>query len=410
MEWTSNGSESNLEGGLVRGGRSVAAGENSGDGVTSGLVNHWTFDDTGATTTVLDSGGTSNGTYSGEATVVSGATAKIGTSLNFDGTDDRVTMGPYAGSDNIFVGGGTISLWFYMDAAGATTASNIIDKKSIGGSFQGWDIVPGTTAGTFTFRRDWTSNDGVWTFTGAYNADEWVHMVFMYDDDSTANDPVLYVNNSLVATPAPSGVPSGVAEDDSVHDIIFGGNDDGTSDFDGMIDDARLYNRTLTVQEIADIYNAGQSGVDISGSGFPQVESVTETSFPSNTTTHNVSMPATVNSGELLIAHLTFDDSASVSSTPSGWTLIDANRLNLYMKVADGTEGGTTVDFPTAAIQAGAAQVHRISDWYGDLSGVEHAATTVEGDGTLLDPPEVTATWGRANNLWLVLAGWLDDD
>ena len=154
----------------------------------------------------------------------------------------------------------------------------------------------------------------------------------------------------------------------------------------------------------------GDTWVSGAGGGFPQVQSVTETSFPSNTTTHTVSMPATVNSGDLLIAHLTFDASASVSSTPTGWTPIDANRLNLYMKVAAGTEGGTTVDFPTAAIEAGAAQVHRISDWYGDLSGVEYAATTVEGDGTLLDPPSVTASWGAENNLWLVLAGWLDDD
>ncbi|KKL52238.1 hypothetical protein LCGC14_2287490, partial [marine sediment metagenome] len=95
------------------------------------------------------------------------------------------------------------------------------------------------------------------------------------------------------------------------------------------------------------------------GGGFPQVQSVTETPFLSNTTTHNVSMPATVNSGDLLIAHLTFDASASVNSTPTDWTPVDANRLNLYMKVADGTEGGTTVDFPTTAIEAGAAQVHR---------------------------------------------------
>ena len=67
----------------------------------------------------------------------------------------------------------------------------------------------------------------------------------------------------------------------------------------------------------------------------PAVASVTETAFGTDTTDHYVSMPATVDAGDLLIVLFTNDEGATVT-TPSGWNLLasDANgtqvRLSVY--------------------------------------------------------------------------------
>ena len=145
------------------------------------------------------------------------------------------------------------------------------------------------------------------------------------------------------------------------------------------------------------------------GGGFPQVQSVTETSFGTDALNHLVAMPATVNSGDLLIVLSQFDGGVDPSGAPTGWSQLWTGNGSGYAKVADGTEGGTTVDFATSASESGAAQTYRISDWYGQLSGVE-VGTAIGTSGTSIDPPSLTATWGAANNLWIAAAFWQDDD
>ncbi|MCK4843505.1 MAG: hypothetical protein KAS83_00835, partial [Dehalococcoidia bacterium] len=94
----------------------------------------------------------------------------------------------------------------------------------------------------------------------------------------------------------------------------------------------------------------------------PVVTSVTETTFGSDTTDHYVSMPATVDAGNLLIVLFTNDGSDTVT-TPAGWNELASNsipnrvRFSVYYKIAAGTEGGTTVNFVTAGSEQAAAQV-----------------------------------------------------
>lgn len=107
---------------------------------------------------------------------------------------------------------------------------------------------------------------------------------------------------------------------------------------------------------------------------FPVRESVTSTDFGSDVTTHAASMPATVNAGDLLLAFAAYDGTCTIT-TPAGWTLLAENpRTNLsmsaYGRVADGTEGGTTVDFATNNAQQGTVQCYRFSSWAGSLEPI----------------------------------------
>ena len=141
----------------------------------------------------------------------------------------------------------------------------------------------------------------------------------------------------------------------------------------------------------------------------PVVTSVTETAFGTDTPNHNVTMPATVNAGNLLIVLFTNDGDATVT-TPTGWSLLASNntgshvRLSVYYKIAVGTEGGTTVNFVTSASEQAAAQVYRITDWHGTTPPeISTAATntTAAPNPASLDP----VGWGVTDTLWLAVAG-----
>jgi len=150
--------------------------------------------------------------------------------------------------------------------------------------------------------------------------------------------------------------------------------------------------------------------------GFPQVpDAITVTSFTSDATTHDVSMPATVDPGDLLLVLFASDGDKTVTD-PDGagpWTQIftaneGANvRATVYGLVADGTEddgGPWTVDFVTSGNERAMAHVYRITDWEGNISSVE-AGTAVVGNASNPDPPAFNpAGWDVENTLWIAFA------
>ena len=148
---------------------------------------------------------------------------------------------------------------------------------------------------------------------------------------------------------------------------------------------------------------------------FPQTAAPAETSFSSDSTTHNVSMPATVNSGDLLIILFGRMNTGDISTTPSGWTRqisegdLAFARNEVYLKVADGTEGGTTVNIATSSAVAGSAQAYRVTDWFGALAGVE-TSTVFENSVTDPDPPSLSPSWGSADTLWFAIFIYSNDD
>lgn len=143
----------------------------------------------------------------------------------------------------------------------------------------------------------------------------------------------------------------------------------------------------------------------------PSVESLTATPFSSSATAHLVNMPASVTAGWLLLMGFGFSPDTTVT-TPSGWSIVAAKITDtatqiVYGKVADGTEGGTTVDVVTGVARPAAAQVYAISGWGGTLATnvVSGGGNTSGGTPTNApDPPEVSWTWGALDELFIVFA------
>lgn len=154
-------------------------------------------------------------------------------------------------------------------------------------------------------------------------------------------------------------------------------------------------------------YASGGGG----GDGFPNYLSATTTTFSSGATDHNVSMPATVASGDLLI--LQFEGVSDAShTTPSGWTSLSnvagsffSMRQSVYYKVAAGTEGGTTVNVVSSVSEKAVAITHRIESGSYQSTPEAAAVNDANSPSTTPNPPNLTPSWGSAKTLWIAIFG-----
>lgn len=150
------------------------------------------------------------------------------------------------------------------------------------------------------------------------------------------------------------------------------------------------------------------------GSGFPQVADITQTTTQTDGTTFTVNLPATVNSGDLLLLLVSASAmAASANGTATNWTQLRVQENNtnyasyLLGKVADGTEDGGTVvvDFAGQNGSSFAAQVIRITanTWRnsGTLANDVEINSTNNNSGGI-DPPALNPTnWDVENTLWI---------
>lgn len=141
------------------------------------------------------------------------------------------------------------------------------------------------------------------------------------------------------------------------------------------------------------------------GSETADVVSTTSTASMLSGTSHNVSMPATVNAGDLLLAFIATScatDGNEVTK-PAGWVEMETKeedgekgtylRLSSFYKIAVGDEGSSTVDFRTDVAATGNAQVIRLAagDYNGLPFGSQPVATT---DTTQPTPPTLEPSSG----------------
>jgi hypothetical protein len=113
-------------------------------------------------------------------------------------------------------------------------------------------------------------------------------------------------------------------------------------------------------------------------------------------------MPATVAAADLLVILFGSKDAGLVSLT--GWTeLLDfagsGPTTAAYAKIADGSEGGTTVDVVTQAAARAMAHVYRIPG-----GALPESATAGPSNQQSPVPPPLSPSWGAADTLWIVAA------
>jgi hypothetical protein len=139
---------------------------------------------------------------------------------------------------------------------------------------------------------------------------------------------------------------------------------------------------------------------------FPAIQTTNVYNATSGTS-HAINLPASIASGDLLLAFVTCNAAPSLSF-PAGWTQIfdTANgtqmRLVGYYRDADGTEGSTvTVTLGTS--QRCGAVTYRITGH--DTGAPPQSGTAVAATTANPDPPSLTPTGGAKDYLWFEVVG-----
>ena len=226
--------------------RAFAVGQK--DQVTKGLVSYWSMRNSG--TTVYDEWGGNNGAGNGVAFAYTNGV--VGQGGSFDGVNDYVQV---ANDDSInFTGNFTVGAWVKFTQA--QNNKGIVAKYTTGGTSRSWFLVVSQsgTSGRFSFvalpSNSWDANYMV-TTTSQYNDGTWHYVTGVA---SMGNKNKIYVDGVLDGRSSYS-----LSEVVSTESILSIGSQAtlGACEFNGSIDEVRIYNRALSIDEIKQLYRMG---------------------------------------------------------------------------------------------------------------------------------------------------------
>lgn len=142
---------------------------------------------------------------------------------------------------------------------------------------------------------------------------------------------------------------------------------------------------------------------------FPVPGTPVATAFATSVTSMAVSLPATVNAGDRLIAVVEVRNAVTWNTIPTGWSQLkqqagggSVGQLTVFEKIADGTEGGTKATWVASTGTSAIWQIIRVTGAHAS-SASEVASTS--GDASNANPPAESPSWGADDNLWVAIAG-----
>jgi len=226
--------------------------QNMPGALSNGLTGYWKMDESSwtgdcSTDSALDSSGNSlHGDACPNASAPSPGAGKFGNGGNFDGTNDYISIPD--GSSVEPSGDMTLSAWVKFDTLpGAGVDDKIVFKYEAVSPFVGYELTYNGD-GYFYLARENAAQDyefAYYTITAATNT--WYHIV----GTKRADKVHLFVNS--VYNESESGSSSGLLYNTS--GVLAIGSTSTGNYLDGTIDEVRLYNRSLSNNEIAQLYN-----------------------------------------------------------------------------------------------------------------------------------------------------------
>jgi len=229
----------------------------------SNLVGHWKLNGN-----ALDSGGILHGKNYGNSYFSN--KGKFSGAANVYGEGDYIQSTHYY--DITPIRNETLSVWFKRlgDGPNAATSEGIL-----------CNAVPTLNAQSNIYLQEYGEEINCVMATkninyGYSTTNEWVHVVCTEEYDNSSGEErvtiYMYVNGELVT----GGYKTGVSSYQYISNSILLGvqKTNGHSFFNGLIDDARVYERVLTVDEIKELYNESLQSHKIILRGSPDKEVV----------------------------------------------------------------------------------------------------------------------------------------
>ena len=342
-------------------------------------IAHWTFDE-GSGQTAADSAGTNDGTLgpttSADAEDPTWACVTGGNALEFDGTDDYVDIPPIGDGYSAI----TVSAWMKAKTFASENYNPIVARDEAGGTLNdvfalmARDAVVGNEA---SFRIYVGAGNTKVTARSSISlsTDTWYHLVGTYDGAAVR----VYLDGIEKGNTAQSGTLS--TEATRIALGRFSNND--YVNFDGLIDEVRIYDRALSPAEIT----ALAASAPIECAALAVTSAVAEIS-PNDVTTSSTGnafsydIQATISGGDTGVDRvaITVPGTFTVAASPVTDVLVGGSSVTF----TDNTVGNTiSVDLTTKVTTSGQITVLFDADapTSQDLTGVAFLST-VDDSGT----------------------------
>ncbi|MBZ0166654.1 MAG: LamG domain-containing protein, partial [Candidatus Omnitrophica bacterium] len=216
--------------------------------INDGLIGYWSFDET-ASPAVDHSGYANSGTWTGNTTssttTPSGINYANPRSVSFDGTDDSVNVG----SDSLFDLRQDFTIAAWVNPSALVSFPMVFCKGTVNTEYL--LFADTATSNRFLFRVDQGGLNDVRAATSAV-VGTWHHVAGVYDGANIR----IYVNGVEDATPV--AVTGNIDTADT--DLHIGSCGGTGNEWNGLIDDARVYNRALTAAEILELGSGNMPG------------------------------------------------------------------------------------------------------------------------------------------------------
>ena len=204
-----------------------------------GLVGNWSFDE-GSGITAYDASDNSNdGTLTNSPKWTKG---KKGGALNFDGKDDYINYSNDSSLNFDASGEYTIETWIKLDILPSNKGKDELIVRKHGGTGFALRVVSWSNHLCMYNPVDWSTNEN----DTALEADRWYHAIVVYDNQNLK----FYLDGKLDKNLTP-----GTNFQDNISDSIS--ISDSTDTLQGVLDEVRIYNRALSIEEVRYHYNRG---------------------------------------------------------------------------------------------------------------------------------------------------------
>lgn len=276
-----------------------------------GLVAYWSFNEATSTVATDFSGNGNHGTlenfdvpFSATSGWVNG---KRASGLSFAGgtSNDSVNVGSLSALNGATRA--TISVWVY-DRSGAASKSIISRFNGGSPSFILYTSDAGNGGGSsISFSPDGSEN--VFTTGSVHQTNRWEHWVAVFDGTQGADlDKVTLYLNGVVQAEDITSTPLASAIDTSSDTVRIGADSDLCCEFNGVLDEVRVYNRALGPTEVVSLFGVGGGATRIGASS------------------KKIQEGTTLSSG--LVGHWTFDGTDTRWTSPTAGVVYDVSGNN----------------------------------------------------------------------------------
>jgi len=214
-------------------------------------VGIWRFEEGSGSTTNDASGYGNSGTLNDPTNMwqtESQCGLGFGGCLEFDGVGDHVQV-PDDAILNI-AEDLTIAVWIYINGPGANNTSSIIMKGEANFPGGAYRLYWTTSSESLTFRLTNATSNGPVAFSGGIIPERWYFVTATYDNV----DMKLYIDGKLKHT---RNNPNAIGSFSSLP-LRIGNRSDATNQpFNGLIDEAAIYNTVLGASQIQKLYAEG---------------------------------------------------------------------------------------------------------------------------------------------------------